>query len=93
MVRSILVIGLVSSAALIGGCASGDKTEEPPTTASASMGILNDKCPVMGGDVDPGAETAAYHGYEIGFCCNGCKGKWDDMNDAAKQAFVAKYTE
>jgi hypothetical protein len=90
MTRSMLATTVACLALLLSGCQSGDKAAARDT---ASMGALNDTCPVMGGAVDPEAETAAYHGYEIGFCCNGCKAKWDQMSESAKQAFVAKYTE
>ena len=92
-IRSMLATLALSGATLaLAACQSGDKATTMPDSG-ASMGVLNDTCPVMGGGVDPEAETASFHGYTIGFCCDGCKGKWDEMSDAAKQAFVAKYTE
>lgn len=52
---------------------------------------VNDKCPVMGGDVDKDSPTVAYRGREIGFCCPGCEPKWDAKPEAEKLAFLVKY--
>ncbi|MHC4909620.1 MAG: hypothetical protein ACYTF9_07890 [Planctomycetota bacterium] len=80
------IAGCVCAALLLCACES---TEEA-TTQSASLGILNDTCPVMGEAVDPNCDTVSYDGATIGFCCKGCIGKWNDMSDTDKAAFVSK---
>lgn len=37
---------------------------------------VNDKCPVSGDDVDP-ANTLAYKGKTVGFCCDKCPKAWE----------------
>ena len=73
------------TAFLLVACASTDEA----TTQSASLGILNETCPVMGEAVNPRSETVTYNGATIGFCCNGCVAKWNDMQHTEKAAFVA----
>lgn len=34
--------------------------------------VVNTKCPVMGGDVNPKVKTVTYKGKVYGFCCDGC---------------------
>ena len=59
----------------------------PGNTASAVT--VNAKCPIMGGTVDAEGELATYNGKKIGFCCPGCKPKWEAWSVAEKDAFVA----
>lgn len=46
---------------------------------------VNDKCPVSGADIDA-AQTSAYRGHVVAFCCGNCKGKFD----AAPESFADK---
>lgn len=89
------------------GCDQGwnDKTEEEKDAfltkfvpdwrekneSSATGKPVNDVCPVMGGVVDPDTPTAMWRGYEIGFCCPGCDGAWQDKTEEEKDAFLARY--
>ncbi|MHC4991451.1 MAG: hypothetical protein ACYTGC_10760 [Planctomycetota bacterium] len=93
MLRSTLTIIVLTCCALVlAACESTQESEEPASQPEASLGVLNDTCPVMGGAVDENT-TVAYEGYEIGLCCAGCVGKWDEMSDSEKQAFVSQYTK
>jgi YHS domain-containing protein len=38
--------------------------------------IWNERCPIMGGKIDPEANTVEYDGKLYGFCCNGCDKKF-----------------
>lgn len=45
----------------------------------------NDRCPIMGGKVNPKL-TRSFEGKTVGFCCAGCFPKWDNLSDAEKKA-------
>ena len=53
---------------------------------AATMGAANTVCPVSGEPVDAAIQTVSFQGKEIGFCCNGCVGKFNKMTDAEKAA-------
>ena len=59
------------------------------SSSTASAITVNAKCPIMGGTVDAEGELATYNGKKIGFCCPGCKPKWEAWSVAEKDAFVA----
>jgi len=50
--------------------------------------IVNARCPIMGTKLDPSKVTASltrtYNGKKIGFCCAGCPGAWDKLNNQQK---------
>ena len=75
---------LVAAFALV-GCNKETKT----TSASTNMGAMNTTCPFSGRPVDANANTVSYKGQAVGFCCNGCSGKFDKMSDAEKAAKMA----
>ena len=65
------------------------KSAEAATAKATPQGIVNAKCPIMGGKVDPNAPeglTRIYKGQKIGFCCGGCPGTWDKLTDQQKDA-------
>ena len=55
--------------------------------------VVNAKCPIMGGAVDPAKvpakRTRTHKGQEVGFCCGGCLPKWDDLSVEDKDAKLA----
>ena len=88
MKAMIRILPVLLLALTIAGCKSdGDEATSQPM----SMGAINDKCPIMGGDVDPNAQTVTYNGATIGFCCDGCPAKFNAWSDQQKMDFVAKY--
>ena len=56
--------------------------------------FVNTKCPMMGGKINPEKVTEAltreFNGQTIAFCCNGCPGMWDRLQDDEKQAKLAE---
>lgn len=91
------------AAALIGACKGTepghpmDHASGPAAAAEGGAGNpvskpkpVNPTCPIMGGEVDPRGETAAYNGRAIGFCCDGCKPEREALDDQKKSAFVAE---
>ena len=85
MIRTLPALLLVL---VFAGC---NGNGEEAATQPASMGAINDTCPVMGGDIDPNAATASYNGATVGFCCDGCVGKFNDWSDTQKTDYVAKF--
>lgn len=87
---AILAVAGVIAVALT-GCEGSKKTAaaDTKTAKPAAMGVMNTKCPYSGNAVKEGA-TADFGGQKVGFCCNGCAGKFAKMDDAGKQALMAK---
>jgi len=52
--------------------------------------FVNDRCPIMGGKIDPtkvSAELTRMHGQDkVAFCCSGCPAQWDRLTEAQKTA-------
>lgn len=61
------------------GCQSGPKP---------APGMVNSGCPFTGSPVGEGAATAEFEGQTVGFCCPGCKVRWDGWSDEQKRGFV-----
>lgn len=87
--RTLPAVLLTGAAIALTGCESDDSGDMATTQASVSMGAINDTCPIMGGDVDPGAAMADFGGTKVGFCCGNCVNKWNTWSDAQKRDFVA----
>ena len=64
------------------------------TSSSPTAAVINTKCPIMGGKVNPATVPAnlirEFGGKKIGFCCAGCPKKWDNLPDAKKAELLAK---
>ena len=56
----------------------GAETSDP-----AASGIINEKCPIMGKDVDA-AFTVEYEGKKVAFCCEDCIPDWNALSEAEK---------
>ena len=58
------------------------KQVEPP--------IVNARCPIMGSRINTTKVSASltrmYDGRRVAFCCAGCPGTWDQLDDAQKAA-------
>jgi hypothetical protein len=102
----IVAVLVVAGGAWAMGCCKGDSpacgsnssAKAPPATTATSAGkpapavakVVNTKCPIMGGAVDPktvaDALTREFKGQKVGFCCGGCPAQWDKLSDAEKEA-------
>jgi hypothetical protein len=81
----------------IGGCCGGYEmapqtgaaTGEAATKA-ASGKVVNTRCPIMGGVVDPNKAPASltreFKDQKVGFCCGMCPAQWDKLSDDEKEA-------
>lgn len=79
---SILFLGL--SALFSCGC-----SEAPEVAAKAGAAeIINTKCPIMGGDIDPEL-VKDWNGKKVAFCCPPCLEEWDELTDEEKAAHIA----
>ncbi|MHC4882232.1 MAG: hypothetical protein ACYTEN_07135 [Planctomycetota bacterium] len=56
--------------------------------------IVNSKCPIMGGTIDPDKVPdnllREYKGQKVAFCCGGCPASWDKLSDTEKEAKLDK---
>ncbi len=62
--------------------------------ASAAADPVNKKCPVAKKDIKKDGPTSDVKKgdktYTVGFCCDGCKGKWDAEKDPLKKYPVSE---
>lgn len=84
--KTLLVCAAVGATCLM-GCNNNKKTAEAP--AAGAMTMANTKCPYSGEPINPKV-TSTYNGKQVGFCCAGCKGKFDKATDAQKAEMMAK---
>jgi Cu(I)/Ag(I) efflux system membrane fusion protein len=64
--------------------------QEPGDHAHAQRVVVNDKCPIMGSEIDPTDVPEdlmrRWKGKRVGFCCAGCPDAWDKLSESEKQA-------
>ena len=65
-----------------------------PAAPPAAGAAVNDRCPIMGGTIDPAKVpadlTRQFKGQTVGFCCGDCPLAWDKLSDAEKEAKLDK---
>ncbi len=92
--RMILATGLFAACLALGACSSTSKTEaKSDATKTVASKTVNTTCPIGNEPVDPKVTTASYKGQNVGFCCAGCKGKFEAMSDSDKAAKMAAVTK
>jgi len=73
-----------------GKCPGDHPTTKP---SGECRKVVNTKCPIMGGKVDPDKVpdklTRVFKGRKVGFCCGGCPKKWDALSDEEKETKLA----
>jgi len=86
----LVVFSLALAIVLVPGC-----KEEPaagPGTAAAA--VVNSRCPIMGGTIDPAKVPAnlivEFDGKKVGFCCAACLPTWNKLDDAKKKEKLDK---
>ncbi|MHC4992594.1 MAG: hypothetical protein ACYTGC_16610 [Planctomycetota bacterium] len=57
----------------------------------ASGDTINERCPGTARPVDPGAGTTRFVGYAIGYCCPGCRARWESRSTVEKVADVDRW--
>jgi len=70
----------ILGAALLFGCA-GQKND-----MQDAMPAVDNVCIISGEPVDDDCPTAEYMGHTVKFCCKKCLRKWNEMDDAGRQA-------
>ena len=50
---------------------------------------MNDACPMSGRPVTEASPRSTWKEDYVGFCCNGCKGKFDGMTVEEKTVFIS----
>lgn len=51
---------------------------------AATLGAINESCPFSGDPVNADIKTISFQGQEVGFCCNGCVGKFAKMTETER---------
>jgi len=67
----------------------GATCDKPVEAVAASFTPVNAACPVMGGEVNPAGAVSVVNGFTVGYCCDGCKDKFDAKAETERVAFVA----
>jgi len=78
---------LIVAAAVLGAC--NNNKESATDTSKMEARATNTTCPFTGAKANAEV-TSAHEGKTVAFCCAGCKGKFDKMDDAHQDAMVAK---
>ncbi len=73
----------------MGACSSDTKTADTGSDKAMAAKADNTGCPFSGGPVNASLGTVAVGGKNIGFCCAGCKGKFEAFDDAKRAEMVA----
>lgn len=61
--------------------------EAPMQTSPHEFMTVNASCPLTDEPLTPGL-ASVHEGFTVGFCCNGCKRKWDARADAEKTEYI-----
>lgn len=67
--------------------AAQPKTPTPAPTAS--MGVMNTKCPIVPDHKASSDVLVDFQGQKVALCCKGCLSSWNKLSDAEKAAKVA----
>ena len=86
--RRYAIAACVAGSFLALGACNSDKKAGAASDGSMAVKADNTMCPVGGGPVAAAVTPSTYKGKHVGFCCAGCKGKFDKMSDAEKDAKV-----
>ena len=91
MKRFIPLTLLLATAAFVGCSKQDDATSAGGggTTDSASVGPINEHCPIMGEDVTEDGGQVDFNGQIVGFCCEECAGKFQALSDEEKTKALA----
>jgi len=96
VVMTLSVVLPFSLAFLIGCSQPADTTSvetSPAAAPEAAPDTYNEYCPIMGGKVTAEGGTAEWDGKLIGFCCDGCEPKWEELSDEEKAVKLAEAAE
>ena len=90
---SLVALPAAGLLALAAGCAveADPATEVGGTTVvpdAVPVVMVNETCPLMGGDVDP-AVTTEWNGKTVGFCCAKCIPEWNELTEEEKAEKLA----
>ena len=88
--KTLTAICGLAAAVLLTGCASSGPATA--TSTPVALGAVNDSCPMSGRPVDANS-MVSYKGYDVGFCCGGCKGPWVDKTEAEKDQYLAEFVK
>ena len=79
--KTLLAFALLATVA----CAAKTEAEAPA--------FVNTNCPIMGNEVEADGGATTWNDKEIGVVCGKCVGKFEAMDDTAKQAALDKHNK
>ena len=101
MKQLMITAFITGTLSITGGCKSTNavsackcapcECEKPcPCGTAAAPGMMNDACPMSGMPLATDSPTSYWNGNTVGFCGNGCKGKFEGRDANGKSAYVNK---
>ncbi|MCH2133500.1 MAG: hypothetical protein MK116_07105 [Phycisphaerales bacterium] len=100
MKQLLTVLFVVGTMCFAGGCKTTENAcscvdcKCPPPCQCGQpeprLGMMNDACPISGRALPENCATSQWKGNAIGFCCNGCKSKFDTMDASGKDDFISE---
>jgi len=92
--RLSLLLALLTVLPFAAGCSQPTApTETADSAQSSETEIANKNCPIMGHEVSAEGGMTTWNGKTIGFCCEGCKPKFEALSDDEKAAKLAAADE
>ncbi len=100
MNRTLCTGLFIAFMAFLGGCQSAQSTRTckcdpctcstpcPCTAKQARLGSMNDDCPISGRQLADNSPSSEWNGGQIGFCCAGCKSRFDGMTAQDKASMI-----
>jgi len=92
--RYFMPSALLLSLFFAAGCSTEETTTLPMPTTPGSAALtgtpVNDKCPIMGGDVTEDGGRVEWNAQVVGFCCPECIEKWNALSEDEKSAKLAE---
>lgn len=84
--RRIVLASFALTAAALAGCNSSGQARD--TASTPRVAVINAKCPYSNAPVDP-KYTSTFNDMTVGFCCAGCKNRFDKSSETDKGALLS----
>lgn len=88
--RFLCTTAAVALLAIIAGC--GEAPAPAVQEAAASNGLVNQYCPIMGGEATTEV-MVEWNGKKVGFCCPPCIEEWEELSETEKEQALASAKE
>jgi hypothetical protein len=82
----IVLASFALTAAALAGCSSNGQARD--TSSTPRVAVINATCPYSNAAVNP-KYTSTFNEMSVGFCCAGCKGRFDKSSETDKGALLS----